>query len=354
MRPLMRSAIGFGLASILWLSASSSAAAARGAVVQHATGQSADAVREYWTAARMRRAEPVDPPPGPDSGAVGATAPTFYAQPPDQEIDPALDTVFPHRIHGSFFFTSGGKDASCSATVVTARSRDLIMTAGHCVALPAEVTGIGTVWASNVLFVPGYRKGAAPFGRFPATRLGATRGWLRSADIAFDLGTANLAPGAGGRIQDQLGARGVAFNRPPKSYRNDLFEIYGYPSQPREFYDGERPILCFSSFQDFERFSGSPVAGPCHQQQGSSGGGLVRKGQVQSVVSHGACDIPSTACEFTAGTYFGEVAFQLYRRSSGGIAKGKRKRLKRCKRFDKPGRRARCRGRVQRFKPDPR
>jgi hypothetical protein len=189
---------------------------------------------------------------------------------------------------------------------------------------------------------------------FPATRLAAPLAWSQSGDIAFDLGAINLAPGAGGLIQDQLGARGLAFNRSPRSYRNDVFEIYGYPGKPAPDYDAERLILCVSTFQGFEDFSGSPAAAPCHQQEGSSGGGWVRNGQVQSVVSHGGCIVPSTACVVTSGTYFGETAFQLYKSSSGNISSGKRKRLKRCKRFDKIGKRLRCRGRVQRFAADPR
>ncbi|MDP9227943.1 MAG: hypothetical protein M3M99_02690 [Actinomycetota bacterium] len=323
------------------------------AVSGHAVSQSPASVRDYWTSERMREAAAIEPPTSESAGTVGAGA-RASAIAPDLETDPALDTAFPQRLHGRLFMTLNGEDASCSATVVTARSRDLILTAGHCISIPGELSPVGIVWATNVLFVPGYRNNVRPFGSFPATRLGAPLAWLQGGDIGFDLGAVNLAPGAGGSIQEQLGARGVAFNRSSKSYRNDVFEVYGYPGSPAPVYDAQRLIVCLSSFQGFERGTGSPTVAPCHQQEGSSGGGWVRNGQVQSLVSHAGCAIPSIACVFVSGTYFGETAFNLYERSSGGITKGKRKRLKRCKRFNKQAKRLRCRGRVQRFSADPR
>lgn len=340
-------------AIVLTLMSAATAAAATRGVGEHTTRQSSAEVRDYWTPERMREAEPIALPPTPAAGGSGARKPAFYAQPPDHEIDPSQDTVFPYRIHGVLFFTQAGQNGACSATVVTARSRDLVMTAAHCLARGAEVTGSGVIWSADVLFVPGYRDGAAPFGGFAATRLGAPIGWLQAEDPFFDVGVANLAPGAGGLIQDQLGARGLAFNRSSKSYRNDLFELYGYPGKPEPTYDGQRLILCLSTFQRFEGFTSSPLAAPCNQQEGSSGGGWVRNGQVQSVTSRAGCQSP-IGCQLIAGTYLGEAAFQLYKRASGGISKGKSKRLKRCKRVDRRAKRLRCRGRVQRFDADPR
>jgi len=335
----------------IFAGAGTAQAAEAGGVVSHDVAQSPSEVREYWTPERMAAADFLDGPVSPGAGSVDAPAQTS-AIPPDQETNPALDTLFPQRIHGAlFFFLDGPK--GCSATVVTSRSRNLILTAGHCVAIPGELSGgRGIVWASNVLFVPAYRNTATPFGVFPATGVGAPAGWAQGGDISVDVGAATLVPGPAGEIQDQLGARGVAFNRPDRSYRNDAFEVYGYPGKPEPDYDGERLIVCFSLFQGFESFSGSPVIAPCNQQEGSSGGGWVRNGRVESLVSHAGCEVV-TGCQLISGTYFGEAAFQLYSGSGGGIAKGKRKRLKRCKRF-RPAKRFRCRGRVQRFAADPR
>jgi hypothetical protein len=122
---------------------------------------------------------------------------------------------------------------------------------------------------------------------------------------------------------------------------------------PSPAYDGERLILCYSSFQGFESFTSAPVIAPCNQQQGSSGGGFVRGGKVESVVSHAGC-VVVTGCTLIAGSYFGEEEFDVYEDSSGGISKGKRKKLKQCKKKPKGAKRTKCRGKVQRFSEDPR
>ena len=322
------------------------ALAGQPAAVSHTVGQTPAEVRAYWTPERMREAEPLDLPGA--AAETGAPLATAGAQPPDQEIDPSRDTAYPERIHGKLFFTFGPDNLSCSATVVTSFTRDLLLTAGHCVVVPS---GSGPVFATNVLFVPGYRNNARPFGTYVATRLRAPAIWAFEGDIALDLGTVNVAPGPGGPIQDTLGSRGVSFNRPARSYKGKRFQIFGYPALPSAFYDGERPILCNSVFVGFEQFVGAVLASPCHQQEGSSGGGWVIKGGlVNSLVSHAGCIQPGPACEVIAGTYFGNTAFKLWAGSAGGLPKGRKKRLRGCKR--KSGKkRARCIVRAQTFRP---
>lgn len=328
--------------------AATTPAAAAGSVAGQAA-QNQDEAREYWTPERMRAAEPLEgaaPEPlaggGPQAGAA--------AQAPDVEVSPARDTAYPERIHGKLLFTQDGRDASCSATVVRSRKRNLIMTAGHCVVQPGN--GGAPAWSTNVVFVPAYRDGAAPFGLFPATRLRVPRGWVREPIAAFDVAAVNLAPGQAGQIQDSLGARGISFNRPFGKYKKNRtrFQVFGYPGEPVAFYDAERPILCNARFKGFERFSDSPVVGPCAMKQGSSGGGFVLKGgTVNSIVSHGPCFVLET-CGAIAGTYFGDDAYSVYAKA-GGVPKKTKKRLSRCKRIRKLERRLTCRGKAQRFKP---
>ncbi|HEX2359958.1 MAG TPA: hypothetical protein VHH72_09100 [Solirubrobacterales bacterium] len=316
------------------------------AAVSHAVDQTPAEVRAYWTAERMREAESIDLPGG--LGAPGAPLAAPSAQSPDREIDPGRDTAYPERIHGKLFLTIGSSNASCSATVVTSFIRNLLLTAGHCVVVPS---GPGPVFAANVLFVPGYRNDARPFGVYPATRLRAPAIWAFEGDITLDVGTVNLAPGPGGQIQDVLGSRGVSFNRPARGYRGTRFQIFGYPALPAPFYDGERPILCSSRFAGFERFSSAVLASPCHQQEGSSGGGwVVKGGLVNSVVSHSGCVQPGPACEVIAGPYLGDAAFKLWSGSAGGLPTGRRKRLRGCKRKSGKKRTA-CLVRAQTFRP---
>jgi hypothetical protein len=336
------------LAVALLPAAPAVAASEPGGVLEHAIGQSPAQVRAHWTPERMREAVPLGPP---EEQRSGRTALGVRAQPPDQEITPALDTAYPERIHGKLFVTVGAVNATCSATVVTSFARNLLLTAAHCLVTPGG-EGVRPTFASNVMFVPGYRDGATPFGTFVATSARTPALFAFESDPALDFGAVILAPGPAGRIQDLLGSRGVTFNRPLGRYRRQVFQIFGYPGEPAAFYDAERPILCNSGFQGLERFSRSLLAAPCHMQEGSSGGGwVIAGGLVNSVVSHGACFPITSACEVMAGPYFGHSAFKLWRSAAGAMPKGRKKRLKRCRRIKSKKKRLRCLNRAQTFGP---
>lgn len=328
------------------------ASAAAAPVATHSSGESPGSVLDYWTPERMRAAEPVEAPGEAPLATSSAPPASAASQPPDLEIDPARDVLYPERTHGKLFFTLGAQNLSCSGTVVASRSRNLVMTAGHCVVEPGG-GGIEPVWASNMVFVPAYRDGVAPFGLYPATTVRAPTRWVREPLIELDIAAVNLVPGPGGaQIQDLLGARGASFNRPRGSYRNNGFQIFGYPGEPAAFYNGERPILCNSRFQGYERGTGSVLAGPCNMKQGSSGGAWVLAGGlVNSVVSHGPCpSATALTCTQTAGTFFGPSAYNLFAASGGGVAKGVKKKIKACKR-KRGAKRANCIARAQTFRP---
>jgi hypothetical protein len=288
-------------------------------IASHPLSASPSAIRDYWTAKRMRVAEPLD---GPSAGTAEATA-SPRAAAPDQEVPAGLEMTYPYRIHGRLFLQLSGEDASCSATVVTSFTRNLILTAGHCVVDP---TVGGPSWASNLLFAPGYRNGSSPFGVYP----GVT---------------------SGGQIQDLLGSRGVAFNRAPKSYPGKVFELLGYPASPPGIYDGEVLVLCSSQFRGIEAFSGALVVSPCHQQEGASGGGwVIPGGIVNSVISHSGCLNPSAACDLISGTYLGTTALKLWAGAAGGLPKSRRRQIKHCKGL-KRKRQQRCINRAETFAP---
>jgi hypothetical protein len=301
----------------------------------------------------MREAIPLDSPAEAAALVAGKSAPDFRAAPTDQETFPGSDLLYPQRIHGKLFIQIAGNNAACSATVVTSSSpstRNVVFTAGHCLANPGPALGQVT-FSQNVVFAPGYRNGAAPFGSYPASNLRTPGIWAFEGDISFDVGAANVASPTGVPIQDQLGSRGISFNRP--SFRGQTFQIFGYPGQPAEFYDGQRLILCLSPFLGFERATGGIAAGPCRQQEGSSGGAwLIGNGLVNSVVSHGGCPVPSTACTTTIGTYFSDLAFQLWSAAGGGISGKLKKRIRNCiKKNKKFAKEQRCLNRAETFQP---
>lgn len=343
---MARRFLPFAIAAALSAVAAPAALAGGGAVAAHLPAQSPSEVRGYWTPERMAAAEPLEAPAAAPDDAPAPTA-SASSIPPDFETDPARDTAYPERIHGRLFLKFGADDASCSATVVTSFTRNLILTAGHCVVTP---TVSGPQWASNVLFVPGYRNNVSPFGSYPAIGIQAPLIWAFEGDISLDIGAINLAPGPGGQIQDVLGSRGVSFNRTVASYRNRSFQLFGYPAKPEPAYDGERLIVCNAKFAGFEQFTFAPVAQPCNMQQGSSGGGwVINGGLVNSIVSHAACANPF-GCDAIAGTFFGTTAFKLWSAAGGGIPKGRRKQLKACKR-KRGKKKSACVMRAQTFAP---
>jgi hypothetical protein len=343
-------ALTLGLAALGTLAAAPAALGSAGVVSSPVT-EDPQAAIDYWTPERMREAVPLEEPVS-AKGIPGAEARAAIAPPPDQETSPGADTLYPQRVHGKLFLMVGQANASCSATLVTAFGKAVIITAGHCLANPGPQIGQVTE-STNVVFAPGYRNGAAPFGAFPATRTITPGPWAFEGDISLDVGAATLGPNAAGVPATVLGTRGVTFNRPASKYRGRTVEIFGYPSGPAEFYDGQRLILCISPFIGFERGTGSPGINPCRQQEGSSGGGWVLSGGlVNSIVSHGGCAVPSAACTIIAGTYFGDAAFQVWAAAAGGVPKGIRKRIKKCRKGKNPAKEQRCLNRVQTFQPN--
>ncbi|HET9732252.1 MAG TPA: trypsin-like peptidase domain-containing protein [Acidimicrobiales bacterium] len=120
---------------------------------------------------------------------------------------------------GPLFAGGAGGRHFCSASVVAAASRDLILTAAHC------VSGTG----EGLYFAPGYRDGTAPFGYWRVTAAYVDPAWLRSAapqaDFAF-LRVVPVAPSQRRPVQEVVGgaALGAA---PPTGARVD---VTGYPA----------------------------------------------------------------------------------------------------------------------------
>jgi V8-like Glu-specific endopeptidase len=312
-------------------------------IVSKVVRQSPAAVREYWTARRMRRAEPV-PLRGPASAAQAPGAPESRGAPklvlpsgpgvPETrsgilggrlgdaggpQTGAAVDTGannrgFPQRVHGKVFMTQGLTDYECSGTVVRSPGHVLVWTAGHCV----HGSDIGEGFSTNFVFVPGYRDGQKPFGEWTATTLQTTSGWRNSADFRFDLGAVSLARHGHGRgIQDEVGARGIAFNQG----RNQPYSAFGYPAESP--FSGGRLFRCDSSYLGPDSLgSPAPMRIACDMTAGSSGGGWVAQGQfVTSVTSYGyAPDVDCPAGLFNRclyGSYQGNVAKDLYKQARG-------------------------------------
>lgn len=179
---------------------------------------------------------------------------------------------WPFKTIGKLFFTQYGRNYVCSAAVVGSSydSRG-IMTAGHCVhAGDNKASG----WSTNVVFVPAYKDGAAPFGQWSAPSLSVRTPWYTSKDSAKDVGAAKLNKNASGKtITQVVGYLGFAWNQS----RNLHWWELGYPAESP--FNGNRMITCQSSYAYDSPFGSSPkpMGVGCDMTGGCSGGPWVWK-----------------------------------------------------------------------------
>ena len=307
------------------------------------TAGSAVEALDYWTPARMRRAEPVvpvmpevesapAPAPAPESGGAPTVVPPAA---PGSDSTPRLlrgsvgsaargggkatlvgDPAAPKvRTHGKIFFSTVGGSAPddyvCSGTVINSRNRSLVLTAGHCV-YDAESGGGASV---NLVFVPAYRGGEMPYGVWAAKSLAYPAKWKRDASLSYDIGAAVMQRNEDGqRLQSITGARGVGFDQP----RDQKYRAFGYPVEGR-FLLSQDEYQCRSG----NRGSDVPASGPstikiaCDMTGGASGGGWIARGKsLVSVTSYYYASQPG----FLYGPYFSSTAKALYKKVRGSGA----------------------------------
>jgi V8-like Glu-specific endopeptidase len=132
-----------------------------------------------------------------------------------------------HRI-GVLRLPAQNNQRSCTASVVDAPGRDLLVTAAHCV----YTAGVGPV--DGLTFAPGYRDGATPLGEWAVDKVTVDQHWQDSGDPEYDVAFLTVHPADGRRIQDAVGGNPIGVNR-----GFDLpVTVTGYP------FDHEAPITC--------------------------------------------------------------------------------------------------------------
>lgn len=303
------------LAALALIAALVPAAGSAAAPTQQTGRDGRVSAREYWTPKRMREARPLSvgraaspdalsgaaidsllapsdpgpavidpansrparPPAG--HGATRITAPQFTSG----QVPAEAMTVYPYSANGRLFGTFRGVGGySCSATVVNSASRNVVLTAGHC------LHDLELGWARRVVFVPAYLDNARPFGTWSAGRKVVTRGWFRTQNFHGDYGAVKLSSPSGA-VGDVVGEIGLTWNQP----REQLFQAIGYP-----FNRGRTELMwnCISTSagpDPLDRTRGQADTGiGCDMGGGSSGGGwTIRDGQgvpyVNGVTSYG-------------------------------------------------------------------
>jgi hypothetical protein len=174
--------------------------------------------------------------------------------------------TWPRSIHGKLFFSMGGSNFACSATVI---GRSTVATAGHCVS-----DGAGT-FGSNFLFCPSYYQGGVYPTRGCWSWSSATTsvGWHFSANPDHDYAcivTATAGTVVAGKIGNTTGTAGRAWN-----YTNVPEIIFGYPAQT-PFSGNIIEMVATTDWYDYD-FDGaggqvSKIAGN-DLTKGASGGG---------------------------------------------------------------------------------
>jgi V8-like Glu-specific endopeptidase len=168
--------------------------------------------------------------------------------------------VYPYSTVGKLFFRQGDNFYFCSAASI---GNNGIWTAGHCIH-----KGDGTTWSRDVVFVPGYQNGNAPFGVWSADVLWITPEWFTSGDLRYDMGGVVLKPNGGFTISQVVGALGFAYNQANSLHWMNI----AYPSSSP--FNGATQQICAASFAyaDANQSDPSPVAMGCDMTSGSSGG----------------------------------------------------------------------------------
>jgi V8-like Glu-specific endopeptidase len=173
--------------------------------------------------------------------------------------------VFPYVTVGKLFFRQQQANYVCSAASI---GNYAIWTAGHCVA-----AGNGVNWSTNVVFVPAYRNGTAPYGQWTGAVLWTTNAWFYNEDLRYDFGGVVLNTLGGSRISQRVGNLGFAYNQS----RNLAWFLLGYPQAAP--FDGRYQHICASSYAYSDASFGSPYTNGvgCDQTGGTSGGPWVWK-----------------------------------------------------------------------------
>ena len=132
---------------------------------------------------------------------------------------------------GALFEHDASGEHFCTASVVASPGKDLLITAAHCIN-----GGNGSGYRKDIVFIPDYRDGNAPYGVWTPQRLLVAPQWANSSDPDFDVGFVVLQPHNGENIQQVLGASRLGID---SGYRY-LVRVTGYPDS------ADAPITCIN------------------------------------------------------------------------------------------------------------
>jgi V8-like Glu-specific endopeptidase len=294
-----------------------------GADLTHPVEESPAQIEQYWTEDKLQQATPPATPQNGgalvDAGDLGLNVTVEPTGPRDLAGGRLADShsgnkwsmtgASAHDV-GRLYYNFGKQPMVCSASIVTSKSKSLVATSGHCIHDPR--TG---VWATNILFIPGDRNGAAPYGRWTASRIWVTREFYTGAHVdaaghsagsgwAYDTAFMKMRPLNGQNIQTKLGSNGISFSG---RYHSQML-ILGYPTKAP--FDGKTMRYCALSAIGRDSRMYSDWTMPCVMTPGASGGPWLTN------YRNGAGYLISTSSVSNGkslfGSFWGKVAYRLW------------------------------------------
>lgn len=231
------------------------------------SARDAAALARYWTPERMANAVSLDKkaaPSRPDAARKAApTGKPGTTPAASGRADTRAPRINESAAVGKVFFTnpSNGGTYACSASALNSDSKQMVVTAGHCVH-----GGSGGTWMTNWVYVPRYRAGARPFGTFAAKQIRTFNAWINSSDLRRDVAMVTTWPLNGNKVVNVTGGHGMSWN----FSRTQPITILGYPGN---FGSGESQWACTGTTR---AASDNGLELQCNFGGGSSGGPWLR------------------------------------------------------------------------------
>jgi hypothetical protein len=243
-----------------------------GGAVSVTQARQAARVARYWTPARMRSARPLDlVVDGGGKARLRVGAPAKMPTASASFLSVSTPDVPPYSFNGRIFIRRGKLAGYCSGTAINSPTRQLVLTAGHCVNSGRE-EGRRSVWSNYLEFVPAYNGGVAPFGAFVARRgaVRAPRQWTNHGNPDFDMGAFLTLPNSEGvNVADAVGGGATIVT---DLSRHQTFQSFGYPGETKYMQKCVSPYIGDDLLSN--PFPGPPTLGiRCHWAPGASGGG---------------------------------------------------------------------------------
>ena len=215
----------------------------------------------YWSASRMRSAHPLEQL----SRSHTARASTAETSRPRLVRDAAAP---PYNMVGRIFARQGNVNYWCSGVALNSPDRRLVLTAGHCLWLlgrHGEPSG-----PRDLVFVPAYENGYAPYGVFVMEKEFILRPWRQNFNPNYDMGAISVFPND--QDQNVADAVGGGANLAVDQPRNQSFKILGYPgTNPQRMWECNGT---FAGASPMSRYWSGPsqTKATCFLARGASGG----------------------------------------------------------------------------------